>query len=226
MYSIVLMAALTTGTSIPDFGFGRWGLGSCTCPGYEGYVYGNWNGPGIGYGYGGWNGCGGCNGWGGWNGCGGWNGGPDYGPPYVPLWGCCDYFGGHGGYGTGGGFYPGTTAPAAPGPEQVPPPKIEEKNKQESSLGRARLTVQLPADARLYVDDQPIRTSKERQSFSTPRLEQGQRYYYEVRGEVVRDGKTVKETKRVVLRAGENVTVSFSTLEKPTMATAELAPRR
>jgi uncharacterized protein (TIGR03000 family) len=78
---------------------------------------------------------------------------------------------------------------------------------------RARLLVELPADAKLYIDDQLMKTTSERRTFNTPALDQGQTYYYELRAEVVRDGKPVTVTKRVTLKAGDVVQARFGEME-------------
>jgi uncharacterized protein (TIGR03000 family) len=114
--------------------------------------------------------------------------------------------------------------PVGPGPEQIPPPKVEDK--AGASLDRARVTFALPAGAKLFIDDQLMKGSVERRTFNTPRLERGQTYFYEVRAEVNRDGKTQTETKKVLVRAGENITVSFGTLEAPAVTTAGLSAAR
>ncbi len=225
MYSVVLMAALTTGGGTPDWcHHGHGYYGGCfggewapNCYGvYGGYYYGI---PCGGYGC---NGCYGCYGghWG--HGGGGWAG-----------WGGVDYncFGCHGCYGCSGyygcvGYSPG--GPAATTPEPIPAPRVEEKKKEGTSTvtpNRARVVVQLPADAKLFVDDQPIKATEERQTFSTPQLQRGQTYFYEVRAEAVRDGKTVSETKRVLIRAGEEVSVSFPKLGPPTADVADATRR-
>jgi uncharacterized protein (TIGR03000 family) len=68
---------------------------------------------------------------------------------------------------------------------------------------RGRLIVEVPADAKLYIDDQPMKTAAQVRSFQTPDLEAGQMYYYIVRAEMVRDGQPVSETRRVTVKAGE-----------------------
>lgn len=236
MYSLVLMAALTSGSSAPDGWFhghshhGGHGYSGCAgygCAGcYGGYAgwgctgcYGGYYNGGGGYG-----GCFGCYG-GSWGHGGGWGYGGGGGLDYS-CFGC------HGCYGTTGPFF-GCTG-YAPGawsgmpPELIPPPKVEEKKGGGTGSltpDRAKVIVQLPSDAKLYVDEQPIKAA-ERQTFSTPRLDRGQTYFYDVRAEAVRDGKTVVETKRVLVRAGEEVTVSFPKLDAPpTVAAADL-PRR
>jgi uncharacterized protein (TIGR03000 family) len=75
------------------------------------------------------------------------------------------------------------------------------------------LLVELPPDAKLYIDDQPMKTTSSKRSFNTPLLQQGQQYYYILRAEVVRDGRTYTETRRVLLRAGQEIRASFPELE-------------
>ncbi len=54
----------------------------------------------------------------------------------------------------------------------------------------ARVTVKLPADARLYVDGVPCPLTSATRSFDTPELDAGRSYYYTLKAEVVRDGET------------------------------------
>jgi uncharacterized protein (TIGR03000 family) len=98
-----------------------------------------------------------------------------------------------------------------PAGETAPPPK-EEKSK-EAKEAKAKLIIDVPADAKLFIDDQPMKTTSSRRAFSTPQLEPGQAYYYVVRAEVVREGKTYELTRRVIVRAGEQVKASFKDLE-------------
>jgi uncharacterized protein (TIGR03000 family) len=79
---------------------------------------------------------------------------------------------------------------------------------------RGKLVVDLPADAQLFVDDQPMKTNSSRRVFRTPVLEPGQAYYYILRAEVVRDGKKESATQRVIVRPGEESTASFAGLGK------------
>jgi uncharacterized protein (TIGR03000 family) len=243
MYSVVLMAAMTAGTDAPDCWFrNRHGCNGCggyvSCAGYgcAGYGCGGYGCAGYGCaGYGsaaGWGYPGsGCAGYGGWGagyysglGCVGCYGGNGYGA-YWNATGCFHCHGCYGCYAPGcAGF--STYGPGAATPEQLPPPKVDDKTKTGALPDRARVTVQMPPDAKLYVDETPMKTTAESRTFNTPRLDRGQTYFYEVRAEVVRDGKPVSETKRVLVRAGEDVRVSFDTLEGPTVATAAATPKR
>lgn len=76
----------------------------------------------------------------------------------------------------------------------------------------AKLTIKLPAEAKLFVDgvEAPL-TSAER-TFNTPTLEPGKDYVYTLKAEVAREGRTLSETKRVNFQAGKEVTVEFKNL--------------
>jgi uncharacterized protein (TIGR03000 family) len=76
----------------------------------------------------------------------------------------------------------------------------------------ARLTVKLPADARLYVDGVLCPLTSTTRSFDTPELDAGQSYYYTLKAEVVRDGETRASKKRVLVEAGKQITVEFKDL--------------
>jgi uncharacterized protein (TIGR03000 family) len=229
MYSVVLMAALTAGSTTPTWGC--YGFGGC-----HGFL-GGWRARCHG-GYGGYGGCyatyaGGCYGscYGtGYSGMGCYGGGCYGGyPSYGSGW----YFGtacyGAGCHGCNGmpAYAPAPTQIAPPGappggmrPEQVPPPKKEE-GKESAALNRASLIVDLPVDAKLYVDDQLTKATSERRVFNSPPLQDGQTYYYILRAEVVRDGKALSETKRVLLHARDVVRASFADLGTIATARAE-----
>jgi uncharacterized protein (TIGR03000 family) len=238
---MILMAALTSGGSTPDCHFRCGCHGGCYggCYGYSGCYggcygcWGGWHGChggcwGSGYGacygtcYGGWGygvyGCVGSWGYGSWGSAyacyGSWAHGPGYyGSNYETM--------------TPGGvapsYVPGTPMPPATGGstapgEQLPKPQAD-KSGTSLAPNRARLIVELPADAKLYIDERPMKTTSGRRTFHTPALQSGQTYYYMLRAEVVRDGKPVSEERRVILRPGEVVREDFKALA-PAEATA------
>lgn len=98
-----------------------------------------------------------------------------------------------------------TSAPAAPqsGGQALP----------------ARLTVKLPTDARLWVDQVECPLTSDERSFNTPVLQPGQTYYYTLKMQVQREGETKTETRRVLVNAGQNVNVTFR--EPQVLTTAE-----
>jgi uncharacterized protein (TIGR03000 family) len=82
----------------------------------------------------------------------------------------------------------------------------------------AQVTVKLPADARLYVDDVLCPLKSTTRSFDTPELKAGQKYYYVLKAEVVRDGEKIERRKHVVVEAGKQVTVEFKDLPLQTVS--------
>jgi len=91
--------------------------------------------------------------------------------------------------------------------DKAPPPPPRRGSPEDTSASTvARVTIALPADARVWVDNVfcPVR------SFDTPALEPGRKYFYTVRAELNRDGRTVVETRRITVSAGQETTVSFA----------------
>jgi uncharacterized protein (TIGR03000 family) len=119
---------------------------------------------------------------------------------------------------------PVMTAPAVP---IAPPPAGtgEEGKKDESALAPARLTVELPVAARLFVDGSPVAGSGSSRRFHTPDLPAGQAFFYDLRAEVEVNGRVETEERRVVVRAGEVVTASFDRLFAATATAAEYAAK-
>jgi uncharacterized protein (TIGR03000 family) len=221
MYGVILMAAMATTQSAPELG---WKHSACcgysACHGCRGY--GACHGGCYGGCYGGWEslapihtpaGC-----WGVPYGC------------YGPGWGGYSCAGGCGGYQSAAYGVPtpeiatpGPVISSDPAPSTTPAPKGDPKLKPKAdpdddelvSAGtRARVVVSLPANGKLFVDDAPIANAAGVKTFRTPELSKGQQYYYEMRAEVVVDGKVVSQTRRVTVTAGELIRADFSTLGK------------
>jgi uncharacterized protein (TIGR03000 family) len=218
MYSIVLMAALTAGEATPN----GWGHRGCVGYANHGGFAGCWGVAGC-FQCHGCHGCYGCYGCHGFGACYGACYGVCYGG-FVPYGGAMGY-GWAGGWGlpygcygpAGHGFHAPMMPPAMPPAPSAAPEKPKngkgDKDGEEVRLSdRARLIVSLPAEAKLYVDDQPIAGATAVRTFRTPQLASGQTYYYDLKAEVTRDGKPVTQTRRVVLRAGEVIRADFSTL--------------
>ena len=195
MYSMVLMAALTTGTDMPDFG--RRG-GCCGC--YGGYGWGGWGGGygGWGGGYGGWGG--GYGGWGG--GYGGWGGGwGGWGYAYAPI-------------------APTYAAPTALVYNALPvaaPVTTRSMYPNTSPDNRATITVHLPESATLTVDGKPTTSTSTTRRFYSPPLQPGRIYHYTFEARMDRDGKTVKAQRSVDVIANErqDVTINMPDLNPP-----------
>lgn len=95
---------------------------------------------------------------------------------------------------------PVITAPAAPATGGT------------SSQAPARLTVELPTTAKLFVDGAQVAGAGTTRLFHTPDLPAGGTFFYDLRAEVEVNGTVQTEEKRVVVRAGETVAASFAKL--------------
>ena len=125
----------------------------------------------------------------------------------------------------GTGVYPGGMG--APTGEPLGAPK-ENKGKDTDKTGQgtlsstsAKLVVELPANAKLYVDDVLVQAAAGVQTFNTPALEPGKAYFYLVRIEMMRDGQPLSETRRIIVRAGQVARAGFKDWESEALRTAQ-----
>lgn len=230
MYGVILMAALSTAPTTQGHCFrnhGCHGYHGCHSR-YSGYYgcYGCHGYYGYGHNYATYYGCHGCYGcYGSWAGhYGGYYGG------HIVCHGCYGAYGGHSCYGTpaysttyvepappsrSGDAYrePARRSDSAPKGEVTPLPREQQKNDEQA---RARITIDVPADAKLYIDGQLMKSGSTRRVFQTPQLRNGQLYFYDVRVEVVRNGQTLTQNERVILRPGQESTASFASLGQST----------
>jgi uncharacterized protein (TIGR03000 family) len=77
----------------------------------------------------------------------------------------------------------------------------------------AHVVVNLPENARLFIDDTVCPLTSATRKFDTPNLKPGQDYFYVLRAEEDRAGKILSERKRVVVRAGKETVVEFSNMQ-------------
>jgi uncharacterized protein (TIGR03000 family) len=93
----------------------------------------------------------------------------------------------------------------------------------------ATVVVQLPADAKLFVEGKAV-VLDDQGSFTTPKLRSGEPYTYTVKAQAVRNGRLVNESKDIQVWAGETTRVAFRDLDRaaPTAARKpeEAAPAR
>lgn len=92
---------------------------------------------------------------------------------------------------------------------------VDKKNQNDKKLelgNQALLLVELPTDARLFVDGKQMKSGQPQAAIITPALDPGRIYAYEVRVELVRNGQTLTETQRVVLRPGQRSHACFTEL--------------
>lgn len=74
----------------------------------------------------------------------------------------------------------------------------------------ALLSVKVPADAKVFVNDRPTTSTGIDREFVSRDLQVGARYNYKVRAEFERDGKPVIESKSVQLAAGQTANIDFT----------------
>jgi uncharacterized protein (TIGR03000 family) len=227
MYSLVLMAAMSgspelAGADQPaavvvapaaDVVIG--GCTGCTgCTGYVSSCYGCCGGRGglFGLKHKGASCTGCCGGSIAYSSCHGCCGGGLFGHKHKAGYGCCGGF--SAGYGCCGGTVWGGawSTPAAPAYATpiapAAPLVVPETTKPDTKKG-ASLKFNLPADATLYVDGNKTQGVGAERLYFTPPLEAGQKYFYDVKAEIVVDGKTVVEEKRVIVEAGADISESF-----------------
>lgn len=136
---------------------------------------------------------------------------PAYGSSFGPAYYGSDFHGGSTGC-TGcfgstpvwGGAPPQVSIPSTPGEYRAA--------RKSPTASPARLTVEVPADAKLFVDGQLTKGEGASRNFHTPELPIDQTFFYDLKAEVLIDGKVVSETKRVLVRSGEALSESFPKL--------------
>jgi len=101
---------------------------------------------------------------------------------------------------------PSVPAPAPPAPAPAP------GDKKETSLRNVdgMLAVEVPADAKIFVNGQETSSTGEIRQYISRNLQPGYNYTYEVKAEIIVDGKTVTDVKTVDLKAGEVAKVAFN----------------
>jgi uncharacterized protein (TIGR03000 family) len=78
----------------------------------------------------------------------------------------------------------------------------------------ALLSVKVPADAKVFVNDRSTTSTGSQREYISRDLRPGASYSYTVRAEFERDGKPVTEEKSVRLIAGQTASLSFSESEE------------
>jgi uncharacterized protein (TIGR03000 family) len=100
-------------------------------------------------------------------------------------------------------------APANPSdttPMNATPPM---NNGTSLQRGDGKLTVSVPEDAKIYVNNYLTTTPGTVREYISRNLNIGEKYAYEIRAEVVRDGKVITETKKIDLQAGAANELAF-----------------
>jgi len=86
--------------------------------------------------------------------------------------------------------------------------KTEKTEKVSSSV-----TVIVPSDAKLIVDQVANEMTGTKREFRTPELPKGREFQYNFRAEIVRDGKKEAQTQVVIFKAGEPIKIDFTDMD-------------
>jgi uncharacterized protein (TIGR03000 family) len=87
-------------------------------------------------------------------------------------------------------------------------PPVKDKDK-DTGDAPATVVVQVPADAELWFQGQKTDLTGSQRTFTSPMLERGASYTYDVKARWTEDGKPVEKTRSVKVRAGERTTIDF-----------------
>jgi uncharacterized protein (TIGR03000 family) len=217
MYTVVLMAAITSGHAAT----GQWRAGN-PCRGCWG-CYGGY--PGSGYNYMVANGY--QSAFSVYAPVSGYAAGSGSGAGVFGCAGCYGCYGGWSCYGVplpGHGYWSqqpggaGVPDKAKSKVEETPPPTeqlpIPKQKTSADGQVRARLTIDVPEGAKVFLDGELMNLAAGKRDFQTPDLQPGLTYYYDLRVEIVRDGQTIAENQRIILRPGQTVTAAFPNLNQ------------
>lgn len=107
--------------------------------------------------------------------------------------------------------YPLSAPPDGPMPMLQPVPQVDPL---------AHLLVHVPAQADIWLEGERMQQPGPDRRFVTPPLEIGEKYSYEVRARWTEDGKEIEQSKNVILRSGDWISIRF-----PTGGENELLPK-
>jgi uncharacterized protein (TIGR03000 family) len=110
-----------------------------------------------------------------------------------------------------GGYQP-NARPSAPALNKLD--RYEQENAVSQVPAPAHITVNLPADAKIFIEGaeipSPSPLASDRRLFVTPDLKPGAVYRYTVSAEIVRDGKTLNVTEKVAVQAGSHAKIQLN----------------
>lgn len=101
----------------------------------------------------------------------------------------------------------------------MPPATSKKSNDNLTFVSKpnyARLIVHVPADAIFYMDGHKMKSKGTRRTFRTPELETGKEFFYNLKVEVFQQGKLQSKTRRVQIKAGDELTIHFEKLDRKT----------
>jgi uncharacterized protein (TIGR03000 family) len=99
------------------------------------------------------------------------------------------------------------TAPGAPGAAPVAPggSTYNEPTIKDSGL----ITIYVPYDAKVFVNGMATKSEGSRRQFVSYGLKPGYTYKYEIKAQIVKEGKLVSDVKTVAITAGDRGAAAF-----------------
>jgi uncharacterized protein (TIGR03000 family) len=101
-------------------------------------------------------------------------------------------------------------------PTPPPPPAPDTAGEADS----AKLNVRVPQDAKIVINDYETSSKGVERSYVSRGLQEGLDYEFEVRAEVIRDGRTLTKSKLVRLQANGTADIAFD-FDSPQVASLE-----
>jgi uncharacterized protein (TIGR03000 family) len=145
-----------------------------------------------------------------------------YGGCYGGYGGCCGCYGGYGCYGGGcygggcfGGYVtPVVGTPGGTGPMTTPPgggtPGGTPPGGGKEVSAPATIKVNLPENAKLFVDGVATKSTSTNRLLVTPNLPTSKQYTYNLKAQAVVDGQTVEQQQTVTVQGGQQTPVTFT----------------
>lgn len=100
------------------------------------------------------------------------------------------------------------------------------RSRSNSAPQGVRLQVAVPADAKLFINDLPTKSTGEIRQFSSTRFPPGTVFRYRVRAEFVSDGVPLVEERIVRLSDGQNASIEFGRAAPPAISEMAAAAGR
>ena len=97
-----------------------------------------------------------------------------------------------------------------------PAPGTYDLNYNMGTTGSATFSVEVPADAKVFINDYETASTGVVRDFTSEGLTYGSEYVYNVRVEIMRNGRILEANRSVVLRAGQMTSLAFSHTDTPT----------
>ena len=103
-----------------------------------------------------------------------------------------------------------TAEPPAAAPNAAAPAVVPPVAPTGDKTDRATITVKLPPGATLYVDDKKSPGSDPVRQFTTPPIPAGKEYAYNMKAEIIRDGRPETISQKVSFKAGDKTVVDLT----------------